>query len=87
LNYANSYTDNSGVPIRTAASDTTVDLNARYAPAWLTGFSAAVSVQNLFNRDPPYVIGSAIAQTNIHYDVGNGNPVGRYLSLDVRQAW
>jgi len=87
LNYANSYTDNSGVPIRTAASDTTVDLNARYTPTWLPGFSAAVSCQNLFDRNPPYVSGSAIAQPNIHYDVGNGNPIGRYLSLDVRQAW
>jgi iron complex outermembrane recepter protein len=87
LNYANSYTDDSGVPVRTAASDTTVDLNLRYAPTWLAGFSAAASVQNLFNREPPYVLGSAIVQPNIHYDVGNGNPVGRFLSFDVRQAW
>ncbi|WP_397420931.1 TonB-dependent receptor domain-containing protein [Phenylobacterium sp.] len=56
-------------------SDVTLQVNL----PWET--TATVSVQNLFDKDPPF------AQSFYNYDVTNGNPLGRVLKVGVRKTF
>jgi iron complex outermembrane receptor protein len=42
---------------------------------------ASVSIQNLFDKDPPF------AQSFYNYDVTNGNPLGRVVKFGVRKQF
>lgn len=86
VNYAGSYKDTSAVPYGTVGSYTTVDFNARYSPQSLRGFTVGLSITNALNRNPPYTLGS-LAYTTMHYDTANADPLGRMVSLLLRQAW
>jgi outer membrane receptor protein involved in Fe transport len=75
------------------ASWTTFDAQLRYefdsatTPGLLGGLQIAVSVQNLFDKDPPFVAsqGSPIAHSG--YDSVNATPLGRFIAVDIRKAW
>jgi iron complex outermembrane recepter protein len=75
------------------ASWTTLDAQLRYefdaagAAGPLSGVQIALSVENLFDKDPPFVAsqGSPIAHSG--YDSVNATPLGRFIALDVRKAW
>ena len=56
-------------------SDVTLQVNL----PWET--TATVSVQNLFDKDPPF------AQSFYNYDVTNGNPLGRVLKVGVKKSF
>lgn len=86
LNYTNSYTDTSATPYGKVGAFTTLDINVRYSPEFLPGFTGSLSVINLTDADPPYVSGSG-SYPGIHYDVGNASPLGRFISLELRQTW
>ncbi len=93
INYSNAYVDTTATPYGTIAASTTFDLAMRYAPTdWngstlLSGTSIGVAAVNLFDSDPPYVVSSGGFFTGIHYDVGNGDPRGRFVSIDIRKTW
>jgi iron complex outermembrane recepter protein len=90
VNYNNAYEDTTATPRANVPSWTTVDLAMRYTPkakgTALSGVSFGLSAINIFDNDPPFVQGG-IGLTGVHYDVGNANPRGRFISLDVRKAW
>ena len=66
---------------------TTADLQLRYAPTagllGRTGAQWALSVQNLFDTDPPFY-DNPLA---IGYDPANADPIGRVVSLQLTKAW
>lgn len=66
---------------------TTADLQLRYAPTTgllgRTGAQWALSVQNLFDTDPPFY-DNPLA---IGYDPANADPIGRVVSLQLTKAW
>jgi outer membrane receptor protein involved in Fe transport len=86
LNYADEYRDDVSQPERKVDSWLTVDAQLRYQPNWrgvLSGTSLSLSVQNLFNSDPPFVNrppGQA-------YDAANADPLGRFVALQIIKSW
>lgn len=55
------------------------DVTLRVELPWET--TATLSVQNLFDKDPPF------AQSFYNYDVTNGNPLGRVVKFGVRKLF
>lgn len=85
LNFSNGYNDTSATPAGKVSAYTTVDASLRYSPQLISGLTLQLTVQNLFDTAPPYVQG--IGEPGIHYDVGKANPIGRFISFDVRKSW
>jgi outer membrane receptor protein involved in Fe transport len=86
LNHADGYRDNVSNPRRAVGSWTTIDLQLRYrAPAngWARGLSVALSAQNLFDADPPFVN----RFTGFGYDAANADPLGRFVALQIIKSW
>lgn len=72
------------------ASWTTVDWQLAYAPDWkglLAGWRAALSVRNVFDRDPPYVIFTASNFPSANYDANNASPIGRFWNVRLSKNW
>lgn len=84
VNYVDRYRDLAGERIR---SWTTIDLELGYtAPArsgWTKGFEASVSVQNLFNRAPPFYD----SPVGAGYDAANASALMRYVALQLTKHW
>lgn len=84
--YVDDYTDNLSSPTREIASSLTWD--ARIAYDWRRendgqGPTLSLSVQNLFDEDPPFAnnpIGYA-------FDSSNASPLGRVITLELQQRW
>lgn len=86
VNFADNYTDNVSTPIRKIGSFRTWDLHI--AHDWRDdpsdeGVVLALNVQNLFDTDPPFVNNV----TGYGYDPSNHSPLGRVISLELRQRW
>jgi len=86
VNYANSYADATAAPARRISSHTTMDMNVRFTPDFLKGVTAGFNVINLFDREPPHTM-SGMAFQGMHYDSANADPMGRFVSLQIRKAW
>jgi iron complex outermembrane receptor protein len=56
------------------------DLTYRVELPWET--TATLTVQNLFDEDPPFALG-----TQYNYDPGSGNPLGRVYSMSLRKRF
>ena len=88
VNYANAYTDTSASPAGRVHSLTTVDFDLRYHPIglarWMNGFTFELSVINLFDAAPPLVHGTG---SGVLYDVGNADPLGRFVTFGIRKTW
>ena len=82
LNYVGSYQDLVGNRI---GSWTTADVLVRYAPedGFLAGTTLSLTVQNLFDRDPPFYD----APQGVAYDAANTNVLGRFVSLQLTRSW
>lgn len=84
LNYVNGYRDLTG---RAIDSWTTVDLQLRFRPekqeSPLRGFTVALNVQNLFDRDPPFYD----SPSGVGYDATNADALGRFVSLQLSKDW
>lgn len=69
------------------ASWSTLDLQLRYDPhrlhGPLQGMKLALSVQNLFDRDPPFTD----SPQGIGYDAANADALGRFISLQLTKSW
>lgn len=94
-NYVGSFFNNlpatvAGVPLQPARVDswTTFDLNLGYdAPeswgAWANGTSLSITVDNLFDKDPPI----ALSGTSSAFDSLQGNILGRTYQVQVRKRF
>ncbi|GIK49887.1 MAG: TonB-dependent receptor [Alphaproteobacteria bacterium] len=86
-NYANGYRDTLSLPNREVDSQTTWDL--RLARTWREqgndgpGFQASLNVINALDEDPPFVNNP----TGYAFDASNASPLGRIISLELRQRW
>ncbi|MFT3727871.1 MAG: TonB-dependent receptor [Terricaulis sp.] len=85
VNFAGSYTDNVSIPNRRIKSDATVDARIAYliGDADQPGSEISLNVQNLFDRDPPFVNNP----TGYAYDPANASLMGRVVSLELRHRW
>jgi iron complex outermembrane receptor protein len=82
-NFTNAYTNATLATRPEVASYTTFDLTAQYDLGKLLGPSfkelrAALNVQNVFDRDPPYVQNATMA-----FDPQNTSAIGRFASLTL----
>lgn len=87
VNYVDSYRDPANVARPHVSSWTTVDLNLAYhfgaSADPQRGTSLAFNVQNLFDRDPPFIVNSI----NTGYDPTNATALGRFLSMTLTHRW
>ncbi len=82
VDHVSDYADTSG---RRIGSWTTADLQVRYAPETgpFAGTAVALTIQNLFDRDPPFYD----APEGVAYDAANSDVIGRYVSLQLTRSW
>jgi outer membrane receptor protein involved in Fe transport len=91
VNYTDRYKNTNQAGSPSIGSWTTVDLLARFEPdAYSTaslwhGVEIALSAQNVFDKDPPFV--NSGLPFSVNYDPANANPVGRFVSLELRKSW
>ena len=85
VNHVDGYVDNVSIPHRPVGSWTTVDAQLRIQPKLLErmGVSVALSAQNLFDKDPPFVD----QLTGFGYGAANADPMGRFVSLQLIKRW
>src|SRR5690606_26853811 len=86
VNFADNYTDNVSTPNRKIDSYRTWDFHL--ARDWRDegsnrGAVLSLSIQNIFDEDPPFVNNV----TGYGYDPSNHSPLGRVVSLQLRQRW
>jgi iron complex outermembrane receptor protein len=82
-----SYTNTTVTPFETVKSYNTVDAHVGYRFeddsrfAWLKGVTVSVDVDNLFDKNPPYV--------NISggYDPQSASPMGRLVAFNISKTW
>jgi len=88
VNYTSSETNTGVTPSQPIASLTTVDANLSYkfqeSSGVRHGLALALSVTNLFDRQPPYV---KTASTGLNYDSLNASVIGRLVALKVTKKW
>ncbi len=96
INYVAGFDDNSaallgaptGLPDPSISSYTTTNLNIRYDlgrntdSAILDGFGVALTINNLFDRDPPF-----LDKIRGGYDPTKGSVIGRTLALRLTKSW
>lgn len=91
LNHSGGLEDNRVTPSLKIASQTTLDLSARFAlpdsQPVLGGLTLQLSAQNVFNTHPPYARPSGGYSYYVNYDSTNFSPVGRFVSLTISKDW
>lgn len=92
VNYTDGYTNQVAVPIERVASWTTVDLTLSQRIGGDTagpggrGLRLGLAIQNLFDKDPPYVNNKS--QTSaLGYDPEKASPIGRMISVQAVIQW
>ncbi|MFS2043179.1 TonB-dependent receptor domain-containing protein [Stenotrophomonas geniculata] len=87
VNYVDSYRDPANHADPHVNAWTTVDLNLRYdfsgSAGSGQGTSLAFNVQNLFDRNPPFIVNSI----NTGFDPTNATALGRFLSMTLTHRW
>lgn len=87
VNYVDSYRDPANRADPHVSSWTTVDLILRYdfsgAAGAGQGTSLAFNVQNLLDRNPPFIVNSI----NTGFDPTNATALGRFLSMTLTHRW
>lgn len=94
VNHTDSYVDNRQTIRTDVDSWTTVDVrfaydfSATHSSGLLSGFTVALSGQNVADEDPPAtaIVGGALSN-DTGYDGSNANPLGRFISLEFTKAW
>ena len=95
VNYTDSYQDNRATtPLSMREVDAYVtvdarvayDFSARFSSGFLSGFSVALSAQNLADEDPPR---TAISSSGFDagFDPTNASPIGRLIALEFSKTW
>lgn len=89
VTYQDSYTDDVSTPNRKIDSHTTFDLAISYDTAerfqggWMRDWQVSLNVQNVFDKDPPFVNNPL----GMGYDPENADPRGRFISLGIARKW
>lgn len=87
VDHTDGYTDSLSDPSRSIDSWTTVDVNLGYDTGNRRGLLGntriALTIQNVFDTDPPFVNTPA----GLAYDSYNADPEGRMLALQIVRQW
>lgn len=80
-------TNNLGAVEEEIGSFTTIDLNLGYKipERILPGLDLRLSIQNLFDRDPPFM--EPMFDFLVNYDSANYSAVGRFVRFSVSKTW
>ena len=97
VHYVDSYTNVNVAPEEPVESWTTVDLSLRYdfgaTGTMLDDTILSLTVNNLFDRDPPFVAAGSDGPTGIGlrfgvgYDPTNANPIGRFVTVGLTKQF
>ena len=94
--YTGGYTDQQTVPSSRISSWTLFDLSFQYhlergaAPALLAGTKLSLTVQNVFDKDPPrisMIVAPTAGERFAPYDAQNADPQGRVIALQIMKEW
>lgn len=89
VNYTGGFSDQRPVGDGSISPRATVDVGLRYTVIRSAtrdpGLELALTIQNLFNDEPPIIPQSA--PSNVPYDSTNFSPVGRFIAFGVRRHW
>jgi len=91
--HSDSYENNLAVPAEKVSSWTTLDLHFSYTrptterSRLLSGIQFSVDVENVVDKDPPFVAFPRVVGTSFGYDATNASPLGRVISAGVSKAW
>lgn len=83
LNHLDGFTDALGAEI---GAQTTLDAHLRLAApqgSWFEGVTASLTVRNLLDRRPPFYDNP----TGIGFDPASGDPIGRFVALQLTRRW
>lgn len=90
VNFTDDYRNQTVSPAQHVDAWTTTDLQLSYqfrnGSGPLSGVRAALSVTNLFDKDPPFAV-LRTPTTVIGFNPDNASPEGRLVSLQVAKAW
>ncbi len=91
LNYAGAETDNSTLTNVPISSWTTLDAQVSYETSPDVGavgrLKTSISVQNLFDKDPPLIATASTYIPGLRYDSTNASPLGRFVSITITKYW
>lgn len=90
VNYISSEADTNIAPSGHIASWTTVDFNFTYHTPRSSIFGdtdVSLSVQNLFDRDPPYAKGAGVTFPGVNFDSTNASALGRFAAVTLRKRF
>lgn len=97
VRYVNGYDNTSISPVGSVDSWVTTDLNLNYRlgdsyGSVLSGSMVSLTIQNLFDSDPPFVATSGISGTPglvlpVGFDPVNANPLGRFVTVSIRKQF
>jgi hypothetical protein len=101
VNHTDSYIDNrvlTAIPgPRKVDSLTTLDVrfaydfSSQFSSGLLSGFTVALSAQNVLDEDPPSVAVTPATATGASFDLGfdpvNADPLGRLIALEFTKSW
>ena len=93
VNHTGSYEDNQSVPAIDIDSWTTVDLTLgydtqdRFGSPMLDDLQLTLSIQNLFDEDPPAISATAPLFNLLGYDPANANPLNRFVAVQLRKGF
>lgn len=83
-NYVDGYKDDISSPQRSIGSFFTLDATLGAAPGgFLKGMRLLLSVENLLDRDPPFVN----RVNGFGFDAASAGPLGRVVALELRRSW
>ncbi|WP_343699618.1 TonB-dependent receptor [Caulobacter sp.] len=90
VNYVSGYSNQTITPAAHVSAWTTADAQVGYRLAGgqglLSGVRVSLSVSNIFDRDPPFIVLKTVNST-IGYDADNASPVGRLVAVQVVKSW
>lgn len=90
LNFVSALTNTVVTPQESISSWTTADVNLAYVfreVSWAKRTQVALSVQNLFDRDPPFINALSTSPPGVQYDSTNASAVGRFIGLTATVGW
>ena len=69
-----------------AALDGQLGVNVNGGPRW-GRIKVTLSAQNVLDRHPPLISDSQAGPVDVNYGSTNTSPVGRFVTLQLTQAW
>ena len=89
VNHIGDYVNTLTVPESRVSSWTTWDMRIGYDfdnenSEILSGTRMSLNIQNVFDKDPPFVDGSA---AGVGFDSINANPMGQFASIQLTKEW